>query len=91
MHRRISTVFFVSFLFFVVRNRPRFGQKFVDFVVVGFERVAHDQEVAAVAALFFCLSVKGSGNSTQRSRDHVRLGDNCLARLRQCIAVGGKN
>ena len=30
------------------RLRPRFGEELVDFVVVGFERVAHDEEIAAV-------------------------------------------
>ena len=39
---------FVSFVVFVVRNWPWFGEKLIDFVVVGFEWVAHDQEIAAV-------------------------------------------
>ena len=29
-------------------RRPRFGEKLVDFFVVGFERVAHDKEIAAI-------------------------------------------
>jgi hypothetical protein len=40
-------LFFVSFVVFVVSG-PRFGEKLVDFVVVGFEGVAHDEKVAAV-------------------------------------------
>ena len=37
----------MSFVIFVV-NGPRFGEELVDFVVVGFERIAHDEKVAAV-------------------------------------------
>ena len=38
----------MSFVVFVVSDRPRFSEKLVDFVVIGFERVAHDEEIAAV-------------------------------------------
>jgi len=42
LQNRIGLLPLVSFVVFVVSNRSRFGKKFVDFVVVGFERVAHD-------------------------------------------------
>ena len=39
----------MSFVFFVVTNGwPRFGEELIDFGVVGLERVAHDEKVAAV-------------------------------------------
>src|SRR5260370_36351376 len=42
----VSLMPFASF--FVVTNRPWFGKELIHFVVVGFERVAHDQEIATV-------------------------------------------
>src|SRR5260370_27034672 len=42
----VSLMPFASF--FVVTNRPWFGEELVDFVVVGLEGIAHDEEVAAV-------------------------------------------
>jgi len=35
-------------VFFVVSYGSRFGEKLVDFLVVGFEWVAHHQKIAAV-------------------------------------------
>src|SRR2546430_12611001 len=37
-----------SFVIFGASRWSRFGKKFVDFVFVGFEGVAHDEEVAAI-------------------------------------------
>jgi hypothetical protein len=42
----VSLMPFASF--FVVTNRPWFGEELVDFFVVGFEGIAHDEKIAAV-------------------------------------------
>lgn len=46
--RRETVSVFASFVLVLIRDRARFGEELVDFFVVGFERVAHDEEVAAV-------------------------------------------